>query len=124
MPPSHDSDQVDLLDEQASIGRTATDSYESTIFNLATPDLPQADRPLYAKSALYTSHFLSTWGQRMWEFAIGLIMLELYPSSLALVSTFGLVDGGVQIVSGAWLGSYVDRSVNCSSPVIHLYQFG
>lgn len=42
-------------------------------------------------------------------------MLELYPSSLALVSAFGLVDGGVQIVSGAFLGTYVDRSELCCS---------
>ena len=46
----------------------------------------------------------------MWEFAIGLIMLELLPSSLALVSAFGLVDGGAQILSGALIGDYVDRS--------------
>lgn len=50
----------------------------------------------------------------MWEFAIGLIMLELYPSSLALVSAFGLVEGAAQIFSGAVLGDYVDRSGHCA----------
>ena len=35
------------------------------------------------------SHFLSTWGQRGWEFAVGLVMLELHPSSLLLVAVWG-----------------------------------
>ena len=49
----------------------------------------------HVRRALYGSHFLSTWGQRGWEFSIGLIMLELQPTSLLLVSVFGLVDAGV-----------------------------
>ena len=112
MPPLRDHEHAVLLesDTQTSVGRTPTDSYESTIFNLATPDLANEDQPLKCKTAIYISHFLSTWGSRMWEFAIGLIMLELYPSSLALVSAFGLVEGGAQIFFGAVLGDYVDRS--------------
>lgn len=111
MPQSQDQEHTVLLDSdsQASIGRATADSYKSTIFNLATPDLPETDQPFKVKAALYASHFLSAWGERMWEFAIGLIMLELYPSSLALVSTFGLVDGGAQILSGALIGDYIDR---------------
>jgi len=45
----------------------------------------------------------------MWEFAIGLIMLEMYPSSLALVPVFGLVDGLAKVFSGSLVGSYIDR---------------
>ncbi len=60
--------------------------------------------------ALYASHALSTWGQRMWEFAVGLLMLQLRPGSLLLVSVFGLIDGGAQVVAGGAVGSYVGRS--------------
>ena len=60
--------------------------------------------------ALYASHALSTWGQRMWEFAVGLLMLQLRPGSLLLVSVFGLVDGGAQVMAGGAVGSYVGRS--------------
>ncbi len=59
--------------------------------------------------ALYASHALSTWGQRMWEFAVGLLMLQLRPGSLLLVSVFGLVDGGAQVLAGGTVGSYVGR---------------
>lgn len=70
---------------------------------------PDEDEPLYARFAMYASHALSTWGQRMWEFAVGLIMLELYPSSLVLVSAFGLADALAKVFSGSLVGSYIDR---------------
>lgn len=47
--------------------------------------------------------------QRMWEFAIGLILLELRPGSLTLVSVFGLVDSGAQVLAGPHVGAYIDR---------------
>jgi iron-regulated transporter 1 len=45
----------------------------------------------------------------MWEFAIGLILLELQPGSLALVSVFGLVDSAAQVIAGPYVGAYIDR---------------
>ena len=59
--------------------------------------------------ALYASHFLSTWGARAWEFAAGLVMLQLYPSSLLMVSVFGLCDAGAQVLLGPAVGAYIDR---------------
>lgn len=41
---------------------------------------------------------------------MGLIMLELHPSSLLFVSLFGLIDAAVQVLFGATVGAYVDRS--------------
>ena len=64
---------------------------------------------LRAWLALYASHALSTWGQRMWEFAVGLLMLELRPGSLLLVSVFGMVDSGAQVLAGGAIGSYIGR---------------
>lgn len=105
-------------DQQALLGaerefatgtRTTTDSSEVASLQLSLPQLLDSDRPVIAQLFLYASHLLSTWGQRMWEFAIGLIMLELYPSSLALVSAYGLVDGLAKVFSGSAIGSYIDR---------------
>ena len=31
---------------------------------------------------LYTSHFLATWGDRTWDFAIALFLIEIWPSSV------------------------------------------
>ena len=62
-----------------------------------------------AVKALYCSHGLSAWGQRMWEFDVGLVLLQLQPDSLRLVSLFGLADGGLQGLLGGAVGAYVDR---------------
>ncbi len=40
----------------------------------------------------------------------GLLMLQLRPQSLALVSVFGLADSGAQVLAGAAVGSYLGRS--------------
>ncbi len=101
-----------LLTDDGGAGartRTTTESSEATSLQLASPELLSPERPVMAKMSLYSSHLMSTWGQRMWEFAIGLIMLEMYPSSLALVSAFGLVDGLAKVFSGSLVGSYIDR---------------
>jgi hypothetical protein len=60
----------------------------------------------------------STWGERAWEFAVGLIMLELHPSSLLYVSLFGLLDAAVLVVFGAAVGAYVDRWVTRSEALL------
>jgi hypothetical protein len=62
-----------------------------------------------ARMALYASHALATWGQRMWEFAVGLVMLELQPSSLQLVAVCGLLGSAARFLAGGAIGRYVDR---------------
>ena len=101
----HEDDSQALL-QRASC--TATEAFSSR-FEVQTDPKSEEDQMLYAKLALYASHALSTWGQRMWEFAVGLIMLELYPSSLVLVSAFGLADGLAKVFSGSFVGAYIDR---------------
>jgi len=104
-------EQALLADNEGAAARTrtTTESSEATSLQLSSPELLNSERPVMAKISLYSSHLMSTWGQRMWEFAIGLIMLEMYPSSLALVSAFGLVDGLAKVFSGSLVGSYIDR---------------
>ncbi len=104
-------DQALLADNEGAAARTrtTTESSEATSLQLSSPELLNSERPVMAKISLYSSHLMSTWGQRMWEFAIGLIMLEMYPSSLTLVSAFGLVDGLAKVFSGSLVGSYIDR---------------
>lgn len=52
----------------------------------------------------------------MWEFSIGLILLDLHPDSLALVALFGLVDSLAQVLAGPYVGAYIDRHVLPSHP--------
>jgi hypothetical protein len=41
-----------------------------------------------APAALMGSHALATWGWRTWEFAVALILSELYPGALELRGCF------------------------------------
>jgi hypothetical protein len=75
------------------------------------PDGPHEDIKS-ARMALYASHALATWGQRMWEFAVGLVMLELRPGSLRLVATSGLLGSLAGFFAGGAVGQYVDRQVH------------
>lgn len=112
-----DSDHQALLasEDTSETARTttATEDFEAPsshfAVQVAVRAQPDEDQPLSAKLSLYASHALSTWGQRTWEFAVGLIMLELYPSSLALVSAYGLIDGLAKMLSGSIIGTYIDR---------------
>jgi hypothetical protein len=63
-----------------------------------------------ASRALYTTAFLGQWGWRTWEFAVALILIELYPDTLLLVALYGLLDALVKLVTGSAIGSYIDRT--------------
>ncbi|KAI3430443.1 hypothetical protein D9Q98_005038 [Chlorella vulgaris] len=71
--------------------------------------------------ALLASHFLSTWGQRGWEFTVGLIMLELQPNSLRLVAVWGLVDAAAAVAFGGALGRYVDGCLSRVQAASQMY---
>ncbi|KAG0554856.1 hypothetical protein KC19_12G125500 [Ceratodon purpureus] len=58
---------------------------------------------------LYWSHFLSRWGDRMWEFAVGLFMLQVWPDSLLLVAIYGLVETASVATLGVVVGELVDK---------------
>lgn len=57
-------------------------------------------------------------GWRTWEFAVALLLAELYPSSLLLVAAYGLCDDVVQILSGFLLGAYIDRTERLRSATL------
>ncbi|XP_049629169.1 solute carrier family 40 member 1 isoform X1 [Suncus etruscus] len=63
-----------------------------------------------AKFLLYLGHSLSTWGDRMWHFAVSLFLVELYGNSLLLTAVYGLVVAGSVLVLGAIIGDWVDKN--------------
>ena len=67
-------------------------------------------RPLLPDLALYSSYMLAAWAWRGMEFTVALILLELLPDSLLLVSIFGLLDNGVRVVFGGMVGRYIDKA--------------
>ncbi len=62
------------------------DSREVLASPLLGGAVPTKGNAWWARLALYSSHVLAAWGHRSWEFAVGLLMLQLRPGSLALVS--------------------------------------
>nr|XP_033800902.1 solute carrier family 40 member 1-like isoform X2 [Geotrypetes seraphini]XP_033800904.1 solute carrier family 40 member 1-like isoform X2 [Geotrypetes seraphini] len=63
-----------------------------------------------AKFLLYLGHSLSTWGDRMWHFAVSVFLVELYGYSLLLTAVYGLVVSGSVLLLGAIIGNWVDKN--------------
>ncbi|ELW66604.1 solute carrier family 40 member 1 isoform X1 [Tupaia chinensis] len=63
-----------------------------------------------AKFLLYLGHSLSTWGDRMWHFAVSVFLVELYGNSLLLTAVYGLVVAGSVLFLGAIIGDWVDKN--------------
>ncbi|KAL4635615.1 solute carrier family 40 member 1-like isoform X2 [Arapaima gigas] len=62
------------------------------------------------KFLIYAGHALSTWGDRMWNFAVAVFLVELYGNSLLLTAVYGLVVAGSVLLLGAIIGDWVDRN--------------
>ncbi|OIS98127.1 PREDICTED: solute carrier family 40 member 2-like [Nicotiana attenuata] len=58
---------------------------------------------------LYVGHFLSRWSARMWEFSVGLYMINVWPDSLLLTAAYGVVESGSTALFGPLIGQWVDR---------------
>lgn len=65
---------------------------------------------LKTKLFVYISHFLSAWGDRMWQFGIGLFLVELAPDSLQLVAIYGFASGVATLLLSTALGDWVDKT--------------
>lgn len=63
-----------------------------------------------AKFLIYMGHALSTWGDRMWNFAVAVFLVELYGNSLLLSAVYGLVVAGSVLLLGAIIGDWVDKN--------------
>ncbi|XP_045416057.1 solute carrier family 40 member 1 isoform X1 [Lemur catta] len=63
-----------------------------------------------AKFLLYLGHSLSTWGDRMWHFAVSVFLVELYGNNLLLTAVYGLVVAGSVLLLGAIIGDWVDKN--------------
>ncbi|RDW63094.1 uncharacterized protein DSM5745_10205 [Aspergillus mulundensis] len=58
---------------------------------------------------LYTSHFLSTWNSRMFEFGAVVFLASIFPGTLLYASVYALVRSLFAVLFSSWLGALVDR---------------
>lgn len=58
-------------------------------------------------------------GDRMWNFAVAVFLVELYGNSLLLTAVYGLVVAGSVLLLGAIIGDWVDRNPRLKGKVLH-----
>ncbi|XP_042015608.1 solute carrier family 40 member 2-like [Salvia splendens] len=58
---------------------------------------------------LYVGHFLARWGSRMWEFSVGLYMINVWPDSLLVAAAYGVVECASTVIFGPLIGQLVDK---------------
>ncbi|XP_066926043.1 ferroportin-like [Clytia hemisphaerica] len=63
-----------------------------------------------AESYLCISAFFTFWGDRMWQFATGIFLIQLTPESLRLAATYGLCLSLIAIIFSPMIGDWVDRT--------------
>ncbi|KAI3805793.1 hypothetical protein L1987_21679 [Smallanthus sonchifolius] len=59
---------------------------------------------------LYLGHFLARWGARTWEFSVGLYMINVWPDSLLMAATYGVVETASTTLFGPLVGQWIDNS--------------
>ncbi|KAG7005231.1 hypothetical protein G7Y79_00021g050980 [Physcia stellaris] len=62
------------------------------------------------KRLLYTSHFLSTWNSRLFEFGAVLFLAHIFPKTLLPSSVYAIVRAASAICFSPSVGSYIDRA--------------
>jgi iron-regulated transporter 1 len=77
----------------------------------STPLSSSASSPSTQSAAfLYLSYFFAAWGDRMWEFASVVFLLNLFPDTLLPPSLLGFTETSGGILGGPSIGSFIDRS--------------
>ncbi|KAJ5636060.1 uncharacterized protein N7484_009373 [Penicillium longicatenatum] len=79
------------------------------ILNAASP-ISSASEVRSVLARLYTSHLLSTWNSRMFEFGAVLFLASIFPGTLLYASVYALVRALSAIALSSWLGALVDKS--------------
>ena len=59
---------------------------------------------------IYVSRALSAWGDRIWDFGVGIFMIKLDPDNLRLVAIQGCVISISVTLFGAAIGNWIDRN--------------
>ncbi|KAH3907319.1 hypothetical protein HBH56_193180 [Parastagonospora nodorum] len=79
----------------------------STGSRSSSPANPTSTKPLLHR--LYTSHTLSTWNSRTFEFGAVIFLAAIFPGTLFFASCYALFRSLAAAVLGSWIGTFVDR---------------
>jgi iron-regulated transporter 1 len=64
----------------------------------------------HIRTLIFTSHFLSTWNARVFEFGAFLFLANIYPDTLLPASIYALARAASAAVLSPLLGSYIDKT--------------
>jgi hypothetical protein len=53
----------------------------------------------------------------MWQFGIGLFLVELEPESLQLVAIYGFISGAATLLLSTLIGDWVDRTARLKGKI-------
>ncbi|GAB7348672.1 hypothetical protein MBLNU459_g7035t1 [Dothideomycetes sp. NU459] len=85
----------------AAVGRARGDENGNGAAD-GTPSLP-------VRTKLYTSHFLSTWNSRVFEFGAVLFLSTIFPGTLLPASVYALARAASVVLLSGFLGLYIDH---------------
>jgi iron-regulated transporter 1 len=94
VPTGETVDQLQQTDENTATARSTTTDAEHSRIRLR----------------LYTSHALSTWNSRLFEFGAFLFLAKIYPLTLLPASVYALARAAAAALISPWLGSYIDKA--------------
>ncbi|KAK3634693.1 hypothetical protein LTR56_015120 [Elasticomyces elasticus] len=109
---SHDDDEFTLnhtgSQEPLLAGRISEDA---GLIQLETEDESAANKDFIKISRLlYTSHFLSTWNNRVFEFGAFLFLAGAIPNTLLPASIYALSASASAVIFSQWIGQRIDSA--------------
>ncbi|XP_015795843.1 solute carrier family 40 member 1-like [Tetranychus urticae] len=70
---------------------------------------------------LYLDRALNSWGDRCWEFAIGLYLIKLNPDSLLLSALHGILASSLTIIIVPYLGRWISKAPRLKEVAVFLF---
>ncbi|ETV74954.1 hypothetical protein, variant [Aphanomyces astaci] len=96
---------IDSRRRSHSSSKSKPDELTSLVPSTSVSDAA-ARIPVY----MYASHFMSSWGDRMWQFAIPLLFMEIFVDTLLPSALFSLVVYIVGVATVPVVGAWIDHT--------------
>ena len=75
-------------------------------------EVDNKDKSLWRGGAwkLFISRALTAWGDRLWAFGFGLMLIKMHPQNFTVIAAFGLANMLSSIFFGAAIGEWIDNN--------------
>lgn len=104
------TDSIPLEERESFIAEDAIVDIHGEDRQATETSVSDTNAAISIKRLLYTSHFLSTWNSRVFEFGAVLFLAKLFPGTLLPSSVYAIVRAASAISLSPSVGSYIDRT--------------